>query len=106
MKLSARLQILVALASSAALLGYNLVLALRVLTSGPGHIGGDLIAGCYVLAAVGLGAASSLYRPSSGVGSAVRRWLLAFTVTVGVLWLVLHLGGFVFSHESMFRGAA
>jgi hypothetical protein len=104
MKPVARLQVLVAFGSSFALLGYILVLVQRILTGGPGHIGSDLITGCYTLAALGTIAASSLYRPPSEAGvAAVRPWLLAFAVVVAALWAALHVGGLVFSHGSMFH---
>jgi hypothetical protein len=98
-----RLVVGVGLVSSVALLSYSVVLAMRVRSGGPGHIGGDLIAGCYVLAVLAIGTASSLYGASSSAGlAAVRHWLLAFAVVAATLWLGLHLGGFVFSHGSMF----
>jgi hypothetical protein len=98
-----RIVIGVAVVSSLALLSYSVALALRIGSGGPGHIGGDLVAGCYLLAGLALVATSSLYHVSLRGGlAAIRPWLLALASVAAMLWLALHLGGFVFSHGSMF----
>ena len=97
-------RVLVALGSSLTLLGYIVVLALRILSRGPGHIGSDVIAGCYVLGVLGVVAAGSLYGATLQPRIArIRSALLAFSIIVAALWASFHVGGFVYSHESMFR---
>lgn len=96
-----------ALMSSALLFSYCIILTLRVSTGGAGHIGGDVIAGCYILAAIGLITSVLLYGLfQDSTSRSIRPWCLASAIIATLAWLGLHLCGFVYSHESMFGGKA
>lgn len=98
------LQWLAALLPSVLLLVYDVALTARIVTGGAGHVGGDIVFACYSLAALGVFGASSLCWTASAVTmatSSIRRWLLGLSVFTAAFWLVLHMGGLIFSHESM-----
>lgn len=96
---------MVGVIASTALLGYGVVLALRVSTGGPGHIGGDLIAACYLRAGFGVTAVGTAFLlPAYQLVSDSRKWALLLASIAALVWLYLNVGGHVYSYESMFCG--
>jgi len=85
------------------LLIYELVLVARLAAGGPGHIGSDVIRYAYVLAFLSACGATLILGASAYRRVNKLRFLVAVLASIAtLLWLVLHLGGAVFSHESMF----
>ncbi len=87
---------------AAGLVGYCAVLEERVRLGGPGHIGDDIVVLAYLLSGllVSLTLAELLWLRLDG-----RRWRVGLGTLVAMAvasWLCLHLGGFVYSHSSMF----
>lgn len=93
---------LVAMVSSVALLTYDVVLVRRLLGGGVGRVADPNIAIAYVSAACSLAGSGIVWAASHS-----RRLRLAGVVVAvlgiaaTVLWLALHLGGFVYSHSSV-----
>ena len=85
------------------LLAYELALVARIAAGGPGHIGSDVIRYAYVLAFLSAcGATLILGASSYRHVNKLRLLVVALASVATLLWLGLHLGGAVFSHESMF----
>lgn len=94
----------VAAAAALALLWYDAVLVGRVLNEKARNIGGDVVVIAYTVAWFCTVAAALLLSPFGDARLRRWRWLIA-SLCLGAAagWLVLHGGGFIFSHESMFR---
>ena len=82
---------------------YDAVLVGRVLAGKARNIGGDVVVMGYIVAWFCSIAATWLVS-SSGGSLRWLRWLIAgLCLCAAAGWLVLHGGGFIYSHESMFR---
>ena len=92
----------VELVGALALSCYCAVLIARLLTGGPRHIGGDVVAFAYVLSSLILVAATlSLLMPKARTSA--PSWAVhALAVAAVAGWLSLHLSGSIVSHASMF----
>lgn len=94
-----------AAAAAMMLLLYDGILLGRVVGNKARHIGGDVVAFAYAFAFFFSTAASVLLSPLALAAPRGPRWLVAgVCLCAAAGWFVLHLGGFIFSHESMFRG--
>ena len=104
MRIVSALAFAVCLLASIALLSYGVVLALRVADGGPGHIGGDVVAACYFLAGLSLATVGALFLlPTYPKIIGVLKWAMLLALVAASVWFYLHLGGHIYSHESMFR---
>jgi len=89
--------------ASAALLAYEVVLLLRFSSGGAHNVGGDVIVFAYTLAVASLfGALLSFLNIARADLGVLRPAVICLALIATLLWLALHLGGEVFSHESMF----
>lgn len=95
----------IAAAAAMMLLLYDGILLGRVVGGRARHIGDDVVAFAYAFALFCSAAASALLSPLARGTPRGPRWLVAgVCLCAAAGWFVLHLGGFIFSHESMFRG--
>lgn len=94
----------VAAAAAMMLLLYDGILLGRVVGDRARHIGGDVVAFAYAFALFCSAAASVLLSPLARGNPRGPRWLVAgLCLCAAAVWFVLHGGGFIYSHESMFR---
>lgn len=94
----------VAAAVALVLAWYDLVLVGRVLNDKARNIGGDVVVMGYIVSWFCSVAAALLISPFGSGGLRYLRWPIAgLCMGAAAGWLVLHGGGFIFSHESMFR---
>jgi hypothetical protein len=95
------ISLLIASVGTVALLAYSGVLILRLWSGGVGRLGSDVIAIAYVSAASALlGSLPAAFASRSRTLRTIGAVVLLFAVLATTFWLVLHLGGFVYSHES------
>ncbi len=88
--------------ASVALLSYEIILLIRIFELGARHLASDVIALCYLLSAIGPLAIGATFFSSKGIVPAWRRRAMSVALMASLIWLWLHMGGYYFSHESMF----
>ena len=90
-------------AAALALIWYDAVLLGRVMNDKARHIGGDVVVMGYIVASFCSVALVLLISPLGGAQLRWLRWLIAgLCLCAAAGWFVLHGGGYIFSHESMF----
>lgn len=92
----------VASVASVALLAYDVVLVRRLLGGGVGRVADPNIWIAYVCAGCGVAGSGIVQVASRSAGTRLASAVvLAVAIAAMSLWLVLHLGGFVYSHSSV-----
>lgn len=93
-----------AAAAAMMLLLYDGILLGRVVGDRARNIGSDVVAFAYAFALFCSVAASVLLSPLARGNPRAPRWLVAgVCLCAAAGWFALHGGGFIYSHESMFR---